>query len=63
VQQGNTFAVIDRGDGYTRETQGLPNEDIGQVMVIDVQDKSSTAVVTGSLRELSVGDKIEMRKQ
>lgn len=63
VQQGNTFAVIDRGDGFTRDTQGLPNEDIGQVMVVDVQDNASTAVVTGSLRELGVGDKVEMRKQ
>ncbi len=62
VQQGNTFAVVDRGDGFTRETQGLPNEDIGQLMVVDVQDQASTAVVVTSLRELGIGDKIEMRK-
>jgi hypothetical protein len=63
VQVGNTFMVVQRGDAYTRETQGLPNEDIGQLLVIDVQDKAATAVVIQSLRELSVGDKIEMRKQ
>lgn len=62
VQQGSTFAVLARGDGYTRETTGLPNEDIGQLMVIDVQDNAATAIVTASLRELGVGDKIEMRR-
>lgn len=62
VQVGNTFSVLTRGDQYTRETQGLPNEDVGQLMVIDVQDKSSTAVIMSSLRELGVGDKVEMRR-
>jgi LysM domain-containing protein len=63
VQTGNTFAVVTRGDNYTAETQGLPNEDIGQLMVIDVQDRASTAVVTKSIHELAVGDKVEMRRQ
>lgn len=63
VQAGNTFSIVGRGDGYTLETAGLPNEDIGQLMVIDVQDRASTAVVTHSLRELTVGDKVEMRRQ
>jgi hypothetical protein len=62
VVRGNVFTVVDRGDGFTRETQGLPNEDVGQLMVVDVQDGASTAIVTYSLRELAVGDKIEMRK-
>ncbi|MCK6551948.1 LysM peptidoglycan-binding domain-containing protein [Myxococcota bacterium] len=62
VQVGNTFTVVARGDLYTRETQGLPNEDVGQLLVVDVQEKSATAVVVASLRELSVGDKVEMRR-
>lgn len=61
VKRGNTFSVVARGDGYTRETEGLPNEDVGEVMVIDAQEKSSTGIVTYALRELSVGDKLEMR--
>ncbi|MEM7675605.1 MAG: LysM domain-containing protein [Myxococcota bacterium] len=62
VQRGNTFAVLDRGDKYTRESGGLPSEDVGQLMVLDVQDNASTAIVTFGLREMNVGDKIEMRR-
>ncbi len=61
VQKGNTFVVLDRGDGFTREVEDLPNEEIGVLMVIDVQDNASTAIVTHSLREFGVGDKIAMR--
>jgi hypothetical protein len=63
LKQGNTFTVVARGDAYTQDTAGLPNEDIGTLMVIDVQEKAATCVVTSSLRELAVGDKVEMRKQ
>lgn len=61
VQRGNLFTVLTKGDGFSRETTDLPNEEVGQVMVIDVQDNSSTAIVTYSLRELAVGDKVEAR--
>lgn len=61
VQKGNTFVVLDRGDGFTREVEDLPNEEIGQLMVIDVQDNASTAIITHSVREFGVGDKIAMR--
>lgn len=60
VQRGNLFSVLDRGDGFTREVQGLPNEAVGELMVVDVQDAGATAIVTFALRELSVGDKIVM---
>lgn len=63
VQQGNTFAVLDRGDKFTQDTGGLPNEDVGQLMVLDVQETASTAIVTFGLREMNVGDKIEMRRE
>ena len=62
VKLGNTFRAFMRGDEYTRELAGLPNEEVGQLMVIDVQEKSSTAMVVRSLVELSAGQKIEMRK-
>ncbi len=63
VQRGNTFRVVERGDLYTRDTEDLPNEEVGQIMVLDVQEGASTGIVTYALRELAVGDKIEMRKQ
>jgi hypothetical protein len=62
VKLGNTFNAFTRGDQYTRELSGLPNEEVGQLMVIDVQEKSSTAMVVRSVIELSAGQKIEMRK-
>jgi hypothetical protein len=62
VQVGNVFSVLERGDRFTRETEGLPNEEVGKIMVINVQDKASTAVVIRSAHELGVGDKVEARK-
>lgn len=58
VQRGNLFAVMDRGDRFTHESSGIPNEAVGELMVIDVQDVGATAVITYAARELAVGDKI-----
>lgn len=60
VQVGNEVTVYHRGDGYTEEYEGLPNEPVGRLMIIDVQEETATAIVVRSFRELSVGDKIEM---
>jgi hypothetical protein len=60
VQIGNTLRVLDRGDRLTGRTEGLPWEEIGQVMVVDVQEQSSTAVVIKSLRGIDVGDRVQM---
>lgn len=60
VQNGNTFVVYHRGDGLTRQTRGMPNEQVATVMVLDAQDEASTAIVAASSREITVGDKIEM---
>lgn len=58
VQRGTVFSVMDRGDRFTHQRDNLPNEAIGELMVVDVQDAGSTAVVTFAARELSVGDKV-----
>jgi hypothetical protein len=39
----------------------LPTEDVGSLLVVDAQATSSAALVVRSLRELYVGDKVEMR--
>lgn len=62
VKLGNTFTVFGRGDRFTRELSGLPNEELGRLLIIDVQQHSATAMVVRSVREMSVGDKAEMRK-
>ncbi|MCC7383691.1 MAG: LysM peptidoglycan-binding domain-containing protein [Deltaproteobacteria bacterium] len=61
VQVGNVFTILHRGDTYTGDVEGLPNEDVGKLMVIDVRANASTAMVIRAVTELSVGDKIEMR--
>ncbi|MGF1511955.1 MAG: LysM peptidoglycan-binding domain-containing protein [Myxococcota bacterium] len=63
VQIGNRFQVIQRGDGFTRDVNGFPYEEVGTVMVIDVQETGSTGLVVESVRSLSVGDRIAMRAE
>jgi hypothetical protein len=67
VEEGNVFTVLRSGDPYggpinaiVRDTN-LPAEDVGTLMVVDAQQTSSAALVVRSLRELYVGDQVEMR--
>ncbi len=66
VEEGNTFTVVRRSDGLTdivdrREDPKLPDEDIGLLVVIDVKDKASACLVMRSVKEIEVGDRVEMR--
>jgi len=66
VEEGNVFSVKRSGDPLGRtpnEIQNdptLPDEDVGSLLVVDAQQTSSTALVVRSLRELYVGDRVEM---
>jgi len=71
VEEGNVFKVMRSGDPYglplTKEQLSPPNdpslpaEEIGELMVIDVKETTSTALVMRSRRELLIGDLAEMR--
>jgi hypothetical protein len=67
VEEGNVFTVVRSGDLYGRAPNvapwdaRLPKEDVGEVLVVDVKERASTALVTRSLAELLVGDRVEMR--
>ncbi len=70
VEEGNSFTVIRSGDPRMNgdllhpehwEGDPLPVEDIGRLLVVDVKDHTSAALVTRSLRELLPGDRVEMR--
>ncbi len=67
VQEGNAFTVVRSGDLYGRDPHvapwdpSLPREDVGDLLVIDVKERASTALVTRSLKELLIGDRVEMR--
>jgi hypothetical protein len=66
VEEGNVFRVVRSGDMYGRATgdipydPSLPKEIVGDLLVVDVKDTTSTALVTRSLTDLIIGDRIEM---
>jgi hypothetical protein len=67
VEEGNVFTVLRSGDQYGRDPHqpvfdgDLPIEAVGNLLVVDVKEKASAALVTRSLKELMIGDRVEMR--
>jgi len=67
VEEGNVFRVVRSGDLSTLSSSAiasdptLPTEVVGDLLVIDVKESTSSALVTRSLRELAIGDRVEMR--
>jgi hypothetical protein len=67
VEEGNVFSVVRSGDPYGRSPyqatwdRRFPIETIGEVLVIDVKERASSALVTRSRTELLVGDRVQMR--
>ena len=67
VEEGNVFTVVRSGDQYGKDPHAptwdpnLPKEAVGDLLVIDVKEKASAALVTRSLKELMIGDRVEMR--
>jgi LysM domain len=67
VEEGNVFTAVRAGDPYGRDPgvpawdPSLPKEDVGEMLVIDVKERASAALVTRSMIELAVGDRVEMR--
>lgn len=67
VKEGNVFTVVRSGDPYGKPPDqpawdpAMPKEDVGQLLVVDVKERASTALVTRSLKELLIGDRVEMR--
>jgi LysM domain len=67
VEEGNVFSVTRSGD--PRESipdaimhdPSLPTEEVGSLLVIDTQANASSALVVRSMRELYIGDHVEMR--
>jgi hypothetical protein len=67
VEEGNLLTVVRSGDLYDRDPYAapwdsdLPREDVANLLIIDVKERASAALVTRSLTELVIGDRIEMR--
>jgi hypothetical protein len=69
VEAGNLFTVVRAGDPYGQDSRTagwdarLPKEDVGQLLVIDVKERASAALVMRSLKELVIGDRVELRSE
>jgi hypothetical protein len=67
VEEGNVFSVVRSGDPYGRSPyraswdRRFPLETIGELLVIDVRERASAALVTRSRTELLIGDRVWMR--
>ena len=61
VKKGDTFYVVKRRDEFFREKEDdplLPATVIGRVMVVEVEETSSTVVVTDAHQPIDIGDQI-----
>jgi hypothetical protein len=53
---------VDAPPGSTTAAGNLPEEIVGEILVVDVRPRSATAIVTSSISEVTVGDVLEMRR-
>lgn len=65
VHTGNRFFVYQRYEGLHKSVDGkldekVPWSRVGQVLVLDVRENYSTAVIVDANREIVVGDRLEM---
>ncbi len=64
VRTGFRFFVYQRDEGLTplskQVAKEIPYQRVGQVMIIDVRENYSTGLVVDSLKEMRVGDRLEM---
>ncbi|RAL23646.1 hypothetical protein DL240_05660 [Lujinxingia litoralis] len=64
VRVGNRFFIYQRFEGLNRPgtepDKEIPWQRVGQVMVLDVRENYSTAIITRASREIVVGDRLEM---
>ncbi len=64
IRPGNRFFVYHRNEGLDfrgkNNDEKIPWRQVGQVMVLDVRENFSLALVTDSKKEISIGDRLEM---
>jgi hypothetical protein len=69
VQVGNRFFVTRRGDGYQPilatgpiDDKRFPKEIVAEILIIDTRQQLATGLVTRSVKEARLGDRVESRK-
>jgi hypothetical protein len=53
---------VDSPPGHAAPDRDLPEEIVGEVLVVQTRPRSATALVTSSITEVEVGDVLEMRR-
>jgi len=65
VVAGNRFTVLHRGDGFEAVEAGdmedIPDEVVGEIMIVEPYESTSLGLVTRSISELSAGQRCQMR--
>lgn len=68
VRDGNRFFAVEQRDGLRRlneqpnDMDGYPVEVIAEMRVIETRRATATCLITSAVRELEVGQKVEMRE-
>jgi hypothetical protein len=69
IEVGNRLFVIRRGDGYVNTLAGgpvddkrFPKEIVAEILIVDVRDQISAGLITRSIKETRLGDRVEARK-
>jgi hypothetical protein len=69
VQVGNRFFVTRRGDGYQPllatgpiDDRRFPREIVAEILIIDTRQHLATGLVTRSVKESRLGDRVESRR-
>ena len=68
VKDGNRFFAVEKRDGLRRinnepnDHPGYPTEVIAEMRVVEARPHTSTCLITGAIRELEIGQRVEMRK-
>jgi LysM repeat protein len=68
VKEGNRFLAVEKRDGLRRidnepdDKEGYPTEVLAEIRVVETRPHTSTCLITHTVRELEVGQKVEMRK-
>lgn len=66
LEEGNTLDVLRAGDGLDDDgfnpyyDSSVPAETMGKLLVLDTKESSSAALVMKALREVRIGDRVEM---
>ncbi|MBI3179120.1 MAG: hypothetical protein HYZ27_05625 [Deltaproteobacteria bacterium] len=58
LQRGHVLDVLRRGDELTGEDRDVPEERVGQLVVVEAREKTSTALVIYSRSDFSIGDQV-----